>query len=47
MVAAGQAGVPVATVGKAGGDQISFGSDSAPLADLALIYRTSFEKALA
>ncbi len=47
MVAAGQAGVPVTTVGKAGGDQISFGSDSAPLADLALIYRTSFEKALA
>jgi len=47
MVAAGQAGVPVATVGKAGGDQISFGSDSVPLADLALIYRTSFEKALA
>jgi phosphoribosylformylglycinamidine synthase len=47
MVAAGQAGVPVATVGKAGGDQISFGSDSAPLADLALIYRSSFEKALA
>jgi phosphoribosylformylglycinamidine synthase subunit PurL len=47
MVAAGQAGVPVATVGKAGGDQISFGSDSAPLAELALIYRTSFEKALA
>ncbi|EAQ07313.1 phosphoribosylformylglycinamidine synthase subunit PurL [Yoonia vestfoldensis] len=47
MVAAGQAGVPVTTVGKAGGDQITFGSDSAPLADLALIYRTSFEKALA
>ena len=47
MVAAGQAGVPVATVGKAGGDQISFGNDSAPLAELALIYRTSFEKALA
>ncbi|WP_424176400.1 phosphoribosylformylglycinamidine synthase subunit PurL [Yoonia sp. TsM2_T14_4] len=47
MVAAGHAGVPVTTVGKAGGDQITFGSDSAPLADLALIYRTSFEKALA
>ncbi|MBR2575600.1 MAG: phosphoribosylformylglycinamidine synthase subunit PurL [Loktanella sp.] len=47
MVAAGQAGVPITTIGKAGGDQISFGSDSAPLADLALIYRSSFEKALA
>ncbi|WP_019955232.1 phosphoribosylformylglycinamidine synthase subunit PurL [Yoonia vestfoldensis] len=47
MVAAGQAGVPLATVGKAGGDMVTFGSESAALVDLAQIYRTSFEKALA
>ncbi len=47
MVAAGQAGVALTLIGKAGGDQISFGSDSAPLAELAQIYRTSFENALA
>ncbi|WP_322889255.1 MULTISPECIES: phosphoribosylformylglycinamidine synthase subunit PurL [unclassified Yoonia] len=47
MVAAGQAGVPLATVGKAGGDMVSLGGESAPLADLAMIFRTSFEKALA
>ena len=47
MVAAGQAEVPIAMVGKVTGDQISFGGDAAPLADLARIYRTSFENALA
>jgi phosphoribosylformylglycinamidine synthase II len=47
MVAAGQAGVPLTHVGRAGGDQVTFGHDSAPLADLAAIYRGSFEKALA
>jgi phosphoribosylformylglycinamidine synthase len=47
MVAAGRAGVPIATVGKAGGEMMTFGGESAPLADLARIYRESFEKAVA
>ncbi|WP_322893602.1 MULTISPECIES: phosphoribosylformylglycinamidine synthase subunit PurL [unclassified Yoonia] len=47
MIAAGQADVPIAMVGKVTGDQVSFGSDAAPLADLARIYRDSFENALA
>ncbi len=47
MVAANQAGVTLTTVGKAGGDQITYGSHSAPLDDLARIFRTSFENAVA
>ncbi|MDP5362221.1 MAG: AIR synthase-related protein, partial [Paracoccaceae bacterium] len=47
MVAANQAGVTLTTVGKAGGDQVTFGRHSAALADLAQIFRTSFEKAVA
>jgi phosphoribosylformylglycinamidine synthase len=47
MIAASQAGVPLATVGKVGGDQITFGSQSAPLAELSQIFRTSFENAVA
>ncbi len=47
MVAANQAGVTLTTVGKAGGDQITCGSHSAPLDDLARIFRTSFENAVA
>jgi phosphoribosylformylglycinamidine synthase len=47
MIAASQAGVPLATVGKVGGDQITFGSHSAPLSELSQIFRTSFENAVA
>ena len=47
MTAAGQAGVPVISVGKFGGDQVKFGSVSAPLADLAQVFRTSFAAAVA
>ncbi|WP_081536184.1 phosphoribosylformylglycinamidine synthase subunit PurL [Rhodovulum sp. P5] len=46
MVAAGQAGVPLVTVGKFGGDAVSFGGVSAPLADLADLYRGAFADAL-
>ncbi|MCR8826519.1 phosphoribosylformylglycinamidine synthase subunit PurL [Pseudosulfitobacter koreensis] len=47
MTAAGQAGVPLISVGKFGGDQVRFGSVSAPLADLAQVYRSSFAAAVA
>ncbi len=47
MIAAGNAGVTLAMVGKVGGDQVTFGGQSAPLADLAHIYRTAFENAVA
>ncbi|MGJ8588731.1 MAG: phosphoribosylformylglycinamidine synthase subunit PurL [Yoonia sp.] len=47
MIAASQAGVPLATMGKVGGDQITFGSHSAPLSELSQIFRTSFENAVA
>ncbi len=46
MIAANKSGVTLATVGKVGGDQITFGSQSAPLADLAAIFRSSFENAI-
>jgi phosphoribosylformylglycinamidine synthase len=47
MIAASQAHVPLATVGKVGGDQITFGSQSAPLSELGQTFRTSFENAVA
>jgi phosphoribosylformylglycinamidine synthase II len=47
MIAAAQAGVKLATIGKAGGDQITFGGQSAPLSELGDIFRTSFESAVA
>ncbi|MGJ8584644.1 MAG: phosphoribosylformylglycinamidine synthase subunit PurL [Marinosulfonomonas sp.] len=47
MVAAGKAGVPLSSVGKFGGDQVSFGSFSAPLSDLSALFRTSFAKSVA
>jgi len=46
MVAAGQAGVSIAMVGRFGGDTVSLGGDSAPLADLSALYRGSFAKAI-
>ncbi|WP_299874871.1 phosphoribosylformylglycinamidine synthase subunit PurL [uncultured Sulfitobacter sp.] len=42
MIAAGRAGVPLTTVGKFGGSEVSFGTTSAPLADLSAIYRGTF-----
>ena len=48
LVAAGKAaGVPVAVVGRFGGDTVSLGGDAAPLAALSTLYRTAFEKAVA
>lgn len=47
MVAAMQAGVPLASVGRAGGDQVTFGSQSGDLSDLSRIYRTAFQDAVA
>ena len=46
MVAAGQAGVRLAVVGRFGGDTVSFGGDSAPLAELASLYRSAFAAAI-
>ena len=42
MSAAGAAGVPLTTVGSFGGDQVTFGSTSAPLAELSEVYRSAF-----
>ncbi|WP_333713430.1 phosphoribosylformylglycinamidine synthase subunit PurL [Yoonia sp.] len=47
MVAASRAGVTLATVGKVGGHQITFGSQSAPLAELSHLYRSAFAAAVA
>ncbi|MGJ5618695.1 phosphoribosylformylglycinamidine synthase subunit PurL [Sulfitobacter sp. MF3-043] len=45
MSAAGAAGVPLITVGSFGGDQVTFGSTSAPLAELSEVYRSAFAAA--
>jgi len=42
MVAAGQAGVPIETVGRFGGDAVRMGGAEASLSDLAAIYRNAF-----
>ncbi|MEM6374245.1 MAG: phosphoribosylformylglycinamidine synthase subunit PurL, partial [Pseudomonadota bacterium] len=42
MIAAGQAGVPIQSVGKFTGDTVWMGQSSAPLADLSAIYRSTF-----
>ena len=47
MVAAGQAEVPLMMVGRVGGDQVAFGSYSAPLATLAATFRSAFQEAVA
>ncbi|MEX0340370.1 MAG: phosphoribosylformylglycinamidine synthase subunit PurL [Arenibacterium sp.] len=47
MIAAGQAGVTIAHVGKFGGNSVCFGSADAPLEELSALYRGSFEAALA
>jgi len=45
MVAAGQAGVTLETVGRFSGEAVAFGTISAPLADLGAVYRTGFDAA--
>ncbi|MEW2914377.1 phosphoribosylformylglycinamidine synthase subunit PurL [Leisingera sp. JC11] len=47
MLAAGQAGVPLTTVGKFGGDTVKIGGSEAPLAELKDIFRSSFAAAVA
>ena len=47
MVAAAAAGVPMNTVGKFGGETVSMGASSAPLAELSARYRSAFEEAIA
>ena len=47
MAAAAQAGVPVAQIGRFGGDEVAFGASTSPLSDLAILYRTAFETAVA
>jgi phosphoribosylformylglycinamidine synthase len=42
MIAAGRAGVPIASVGKFTGDTVRFGGSEAPLAELADLYRGGF-----
>ena len=44
MVNAGKAGVTVTTVGKFGGDQVTIGGVTAPLAELSALYRGAFEE---
>ncbi|GGH25669.1 phosphoribosylformylglycinamidine synthase subunit II [Cribrihabitans marinus] len=47
MIAAGQAGVPIQSVGKFTGDSVRIGGASAPLSELAALYRSSFAAAVA
>ncbi|WP_405405720.1 phosphoribosylformylglycinamidine synthase subunit PurL [Paracoccus sp. Ld10] len=44
--AAEAAGVPIATVGRFGGDSVTLGGDGAPLAELSDLYRTAFATAI-
>ncbi|TNF12406.1 MAG: phosphoribosylformylglycinamidine synthase subunit PurL [Rhodobacteraceae bacterium] len=46
MVAARKAEVPLATVGRFGGDTVSFGSESATLAELSSLYKSAFKAAV-
>ncbi|MEM1005873.1 MAG: phosphoribosylformylglycinamidine synthase subunit PurL, partial [Pseudomonadota bacterium] len=43
MIAAGQAGVPLVSVGRFTGDTVKIGTSEAPLADLAHVFRTGLE----
>ncbi|WP_171180247.1 phosphoribosylformylglycinamidine synthase subunit PurL [Ruegeria sp. HKCCD8929] len=47
MIAAGQAGVPLASVGRFTGDSIRIGASEAPLEELTATFRTSFAAAVA
>jgi phosphoribosylformylglycinamidine synthase len=42
MVAAGQAGVPLVTIGKVGGEMLRLGSSEAPMAELTALWRGAF-----
>ena len=44
MIAGNRAGVTITTVGKAGGDSVTFGQNGESLETLSHIYRTSFEE---
>ncbi|MEM8693158.1 MAG: phosphoribosylformylglycinamidine synthase subunit PurL [Pseudomonadota bacterium] len=46
MVAAGQAGLSIQSVGKFGGNCVRFGASEAPLEDLSALYRNSFADTL-
>ena len=47
MIAAGQAGVPIAQVGRFGGDEVRFGGSGTPLAELSALYRSAFADQIA
>ncbi|WP_264213677.1 phosphoribosylformylglycinamidine synthase subunit PurL [Leisingera thetidis] len=47
MLAAGQAGVTITSVGKFGGDMVKIGGSEAPLAELKEVFRSSFAAAVA
>ncbi len=47
MIAAGQAGVPLTSVGRFTGDAVKIGNSEAPLTDLTETFRTSFAAAVA
>jgi phosphoribosylformylglycinamidine synthase len=47
MIASSKAGVHLESVGKFGGDQVRFGKDSAPLADLSATYHGAFAETFA
>ncbi|NRB34871.1 MAG: phosphoribosylformylglycinamidine synthase subunit PurL [Rhodobacteraceae bacterium] len=42
MIAAGQAGVPIVSVGRFTGDSVKLGQSDAPLAELSALYRSAF-----
>ncbi len=46
MLAAGQAGVAIHSVGKFAGDTVRLGTSEAPLAELSNLFRTAFEEAV-
>jgi phosphoribosylformylglycinamidine synthase len=46
MIAAGQSGVSITTVGRFGGDSVTIGGSQALLSDLVAIYTRSFEAAV-
>ncbi len=46
MIAAGQAGVPLVSVGKFTGDSVKIGGSEAPLSELSAIFRSSFAAAV-
>jgi phosphoribosylformylglycinamidine synthase len=47
MIAASKAGLPLTTVGKFGGSDVSFGGTSAPLEELSTVFRSTFENTFA